>query len=176
MLQYWSHADWAPDTNHLLDNCLLGRWWLGQGGGGGTLRWEGEKPPEPSSASRSEMNSVCGFSKQEKREFCTRNKTTLAHQSWLNWTVNTVRLCIDKETLSCALILTPFCHHAIIPWYMVILLNNSDERIHVFNICLYYMEMEKPFRWYFLWYHSRFPRYRHLTVFVTSSTRRNWAF
>ena len=43
--------------HHQLGNCLLGRWWLGRGGAGR----EGEKPPEPSSASGPEMNIVCGF-------------------------------------------------------------------------------------------------------------------
>ena len=39
---------------HQLGNCLLGRWWLEQGGGGGAPRWE--TPPGPSPGSQSGMN------------------------------------------------------------------------------------------------------------------------
>ena len=42
-----SHS-FDPDENHHLGICLLGNWWFGQGNGGGTLGWEGEKPPGPS--------------------------------------------------------------------------------------------------------------------------------
>ena len=39
---------------HQLGNCLLGRWWLGQGGGVGAPRWEGET----SSGCESGMNNI----------------------------------------------------------------------------------------------------------------------
>ena len=45
---------------HHLGNFLPCRWWLQQQQGeeeGETARWEGEKPPEPSLANRSGMNS-----------------------------------------------------------------------------------------------------------------------
>ena len=48
-------SDLAADKNHQLGNCLLGRGWLGQGGGGWTSRWEGEKPPDSSSGNGSGM-------------------------------------------------------------------------------------------------------------------------
>ena len=48
MLEYWSHGCAAPDKNHQLGNRLLGRWWLGQGGGGAAPRGGGGKSPETS--------------------------------------------------------------------------------------------------------------------------------
>ena len=40
-------ANWDPKINHLY-NRLLGRWWLGQGGGGGAPRGGGKISPETS--------------------------------------------------------------------------------------------------------------------------------
>ena len=59
--------------HHQLGNCLLGRWWLGRGGAGR----EGEEPPEPSSASGPEMNTVCGFGKQESNPLSYAQETDL---------------------------------------------------------------------------------------------------
>ena len=48
----------SSNENHL-GSCLLGRWWLGQGGGAGAPRWEGGgKPPEPSHSSGSKDPNV----------------------------------------------------------------------------------------------------------------------
>ena len=48
----------SPDDNHQLGKCLLGRWWLwqGGGGGGGRPRERGEKSAGTSSGKESGFN------------------------------------------------------------------------------------------------------------------------
>ena len=65
--------------NHL-GSCLLGRWWLGQGGGAGAPRWGGGgKPPEPSQLLR-EQRYQCKLVFSQSNLWLTN--TSLWHGTW----------------------------------------------------------------------------------------------
>ena len=63
VFEYWSHgyADWVTDDNHQLGNCLLGRWWLQQDGGGEAPMGEGKTLQECDTALTSQYWTLLFF-------------------------------------------------------------------------------------------------------------------
>ena len=70
-------ANWAPNDNYL-HNCILGRWWLGQGGGGG----EGENSPKTSSGEESGINNC--YEKMGASGLWKRDNPKLIHSCEAN--------------------------------------------------------------------------------------------